>query len=107
MPFGCTRLWGGAQTSPSMKPGNAERSARNRRMSASEARTRPPVMPIVQRTLASVFPRQSPGSLIFPSINTEADSIGAGFLIYGSNSRNRGARLAKMAGHAVSESVVR
>ncbi len=31
---------------------------------------------MISRTFASVFPRQSPSSLIFASINAEADSIG-------------------------------
>src|SRR5258708_33816101 len=39
------------------------------------------------RRLASVFPRQSPSSLIFSSINAEADSTGTGLFIYTSNSR--------------------
>src|SRR5262249_32441153 len=42
---------------------------------------------MISRTLASVFPRQSPNSLILSSINFEADSGGTGFFIYGSNSR--------------------
>src|SRR3954447_16714439 len=39
------------------------------------------------RTFASVFPRQSPSSLIFSSINAEADSTGTGLFMYSSNSR--------------------
>src|SRR5215813_4708260 len=42
---------------------------------------------IMSRTFASVFPRQSPSSMIFSSINAEADSTGTGLFIYGSNSR--------------------
>src|SRR5437870_7513704 len=38
-------------------------------------------------SFASVFPRQSPSSLIFSSINAEADSTGTGLFIYSSNSR--------------------
>ncbi len=33
---------------------------------------------MVSRTFASVFPRQSPSSLIFSSMNAEADSTGTG-----------------------------
>src|SRR5262244_2613906 len=40
----------------------------------------------ILRTFASVFPRQSPSSLILSSINAEADATGAGLFIYGSNS---------------------
>src|SRR5215475_6197566 len=36
----------------------------------------------ILRTLASVFPRQSPSSLIFASINAEADSIGTARFMY-------------------------
>src|SRR5438105_72393 len=41
----------------------------------------------MSRTFASVFPRQSPSSLIFSSINAEADSTGTGLFMYSSNSR--------------------
>src|SRR5262249_32733163 len=41
----------------------------------------------IARTFASVFPRQSPRSLILSSINAEADPIGAGFFRYSSNPR--------------------
>src|SRR5437899_9483213 len=41
----------------------------------------------ISRTFASVFPRQSPSSLIFSSINAEADSTGTGLFMYSSNSR--------------------
>src|SRR5215471_4401861 len=42
---------------------------------------------MIWRTFASVFPRHPPSSLIFWSINAEADSAGTGFFIYRSNSR--------------------
>src|SRR5437660_4624382 len=42
---------------------------------------------MTSRTFASVFPRQSPSSLIFSSINAEADSTGTGLFMYSSNSR--------------------
>jgi hypothetical protein len=42
---------------------------------------------MISRTLASIFPRQSPSSLIFSSINAEADSTGTGLFMYSSNSR--------------------
>src|SRR5882757_4950523 len=42
---------------------------------------------MISRTFASVFPRQSPSSLMFSSINAEADSTGTGFFMYSSNSR--------------------
>src|ERR1022692_585723 len=42
---------------------------------------------MISRTFASVFPRQSPSSLIFSSINAEADSTGTGLFMYSSNSR--------------------
>src|SRR6202162_3602814 len=42
---------------------------------------------MISRTFASVFPRQSPSSLIFSSINAEADSTGMGLFMYTSNSR--------------------
>src|ERR1022692_3087076 len=42
---------------------------------------------MISRTFASVFPRQSPRSLILSSMNAEADSTGTGFFMYGSNSR--------------------
>src|SRR5262249_18569008 len=42
---------------------------------------------MISRTFASVFPRQSPSSLILSSINAEADSTGAGLFMSGSNSR--------------------
>src|SRR5215471_17222711 len=41
----------------------------------------------ISRTFASVFPRQSPSSLIFSSINAEADSTGTCLFMYSSNSR--------------------
>src|SRR5208337_400689 len=41
----------------------------------------------ISRTFARVFPRQSPSSLIFSSINAEADSTGTGLFMYTSNSR--------------------
>src|SRR5262245_44569445 len=41
---------------------------------------------MIPRTLASVFPRQSPSSLILSSINAEADSTGTGLFMYTSNS---------------------
>src|SRR5215831_1859193 len=41
----------------------------------------------IWRTFASVFPRQSPSSLIFSSINAEADSTPMGLFMYRSNSR--------------------
>src|SRR5437870_9333396 len=41
---------------------------------------------MISRTFASVFPRQSPSSLIFSSINAEADSTGTGLFMYSSNS---------------------
>ena len=41
---------------------------------------------MISRTFASIFPRQSPSSLILSSINAEADSIGTGLFIYSSNS---------------------
>src|SRR5438045_7634405 len=40
----------------------------------------------ISRTFASVLPRQSPSSLIFSSINAEADSTGTGVFMYNSNS---------------------
>src|SRR5260370_38530721 len=42
---------------------------------------------MIARTVASVFTRQSPSSLIFSSINAEADSTGTGLFMYTSNSR--------------------
>src|SRR6202163_728692 len=42
---------------------------------------------MMSRTFASVFPRQSPSSLILSSINAEADSTGMDFFMYSSNSR--------------------
>src|SRR5260370_13694094 len=42
---------------------------------------------MILRTFASVFPRQSPSSLIFSSMNAEADSTGTGLFMYSSNSR--------------------
>src|SRR5258708_17773737 len=42
---------------------------------------------MISRTFASVFPRQSPSSLIFSSMNAEADSTGTGLFLYSSNSR--------------------
>src|SRR5713101_8062757 len=42
---------------------------------------------MISRTFASVFPRQSPGSLIFSSMNAEADATGTGLFMYSSNSR--------------------
>src|SRR5713226_5998012 len=42
---------------------------------------------MISRTFASVFPRQSPSSLIFSSINVEADSTVTGLFIYSSDSR--------------------
>jgi hypothetical protein len=42
---------------------------------------------IVERTFASIFPRQSPSPLIFASMNAEVDSIGTGLFMYSSNSR--------------------
>src|SRR6266853_3889940 len=42
---------------------------------------------MISRTFASVFPRQSPSSLIFSSITAEADSTGTGLFMYSSNSR--------------------
>jgi hypothetical protein len=41
-------------------------------------------MSMISRTFASVFPRQSPSSLIFSSINAEADSAGTGLFKYSS-----------------------
>src|SRR5213596_2401921 len=41
---------------------------------------------MISRTFSSVFPRQSPSSLIFSSINAEADSTGTGLFMYSSNS---------------------
>jgi hypothetical protein len=41
---------------------------------------------MISRTLASVFPRQSPSSLIFWSINAEAEPTGTGLFMYRSNS---------------------
>src|SRR5438034_10718903 len=40
---------------------------------------------MISRTFASVFPRQSPSSLIFSSMNAEADSTGTGLFMYSSN----------------------
>src|SRR5258707_1876599 len=42
---------------------------------------------MISRTFASVFPRQSPSSLISSSINAEADSTGTGLFMYTSNTR--------------------
>src|ERR1700694_3194926 len=42
---------------------------------------------MISRTFASVVPRQSPSSLIFSSMNAEADSTGTGLFMYSSNSR--------------------
>src|SRR5258708_5210314 len=42
---------------------------------------------MMARAIASVFPRQSPSSLIFWSINAEADFTGTGLFMYNSNSR--------------------
>src|SRR5579863_2735011 len=42
---------------------------------------------MISRTLASVLPRQSPSSLIFLSMDAEADCTGTDFFIYGSHSR--------------------
>jgi hypothetical protein len=55
---------------------------------------------MTSRTFASVFPRQSPGSLIFSSINAEADSTGTGLIMYSSNAYN----VADMARQAVRNS---
>src|SRR5258708_1478880 len=41
---------------------------------------------MISRTFASVFPRQSPSSLIFASMNAEADSTGIVLFMYRSNS---------------------
>src|SRR5436309_1905079 len=41
---------------------------------------------MISRTFASVFPRQSPSSLIFSSMNAEADATGTGLFMYSSNS---------------------
>src|SRR5579863_8791265 len=38
----------------------------------------------ISRTFASVFPRQSPSSLILASINSDADSTRIGFFMYSS-----------------------
>src|SRR5262249_3184057 len=46
---------------------------------------------MISRTYASVLPRQSPSSLIFSSMNAEADSTGTGLFMFTSNSRS-GAR---------------
>ena len=40
---------------------------------------------MIPRTFASVFPRQSASSLIFWSMNAEADSTGTGLFIYSSS----------------------
>src|SRR5437660_10843667 len=40
---------------------------------------------MISRSFASVFPRQSPSSSIFSSINAEADSTGTGLFIYSSS----------------------
>src|SRR5215470_17279767 len=40
----------------------------------------------ISRTFASIFPRQSPSSLILSSINAEADCTASGFFICSSNS---------------------
>src|SRR5438874_8376038 len=37
---------------------------------------------MISRTFASVFPRQSPSSFIFSSINAEADFTGTGLFMY-------------------------
>src|SRR5215469_5503897 len=42
---------------------------------------------MILRTLASVFPRQSPSSLILSSINAEGEPVGTDLLMYSSNSR--------------------
>src|SRR5881628_2658813 len=42
---------------------------------------------MIARTFASIFPRQSPSSLIFSSIKAEADFTGTGLLISSSSSR--------------------
>src|SRR3989440_8886835 len=42
---------------------------------------------MIARTFASVFPRQTPSSLIFSSINAETDSTGTDLFMYSSNSR--------------------
>src|SRR4030081_3839947 len=42
---------------------------------------------MISRTFASVFPRQSPSSLIFSSMNAEADSTATGLFMCSSNSR--------------------
>src|SRR5215469_9195855 len=42
---------------------------------------------MIARTFASVFPRQSPSSLIFASMYSEADSAGTGLFMLSSNSR--------------------
>src|SRR5215469_2702771 len=41
---------------------------------------------MISRTFASIFPRQSPSSLILSSINAEADCTASGFFICSSNS---------------------
>src|SRR6266704_4496228 len=41
----------------------------------------------ISRTFASVFPRQSPSSLIFSTMNAEADSTGTGLFMYRHYSR--------------------
>src|SRR5438034_3496846 len=44
---------------------------------------------MIARTFASVFPRQSPSSLIFSSMNAEADSTGTALFMCSSNSRTQ------------------
>ncbi len=42
---------------------------------------------MIARTFASIFPRQSPSSLILASMIAEADSTGSGLFMFSSNSR--------------------
>src|SRR6266850_2874162 len=51
---------------------------------------------MISRTFASVFPRQSPSSLILSSINAEADSTGTGLFMYTSNSRTDRSRRSRI-----------
>src|SRR5438034_496480 len=43
---------------------------------------------MISRTVASVFPRQSLSSLIFSSMNAEADTTGMGLFMFSPNSRS-------------------
>jgi hypothetical protein len=70
-----------------LEHGKARRNGGGDRRGSGSAGDRRAQMSMISRTFVSVFPRQSPSSLIFSSINAEADSAGTGLFKYSSNSR--------------------